>query len=862
MDPEPRKEDREREPSATRPRNATRSYLTYLGSLRKQARTGLLTITSGSTTRTFCVESGIVTMVWASDHVTFYREVLASMDGFKEKKLVKALRDPRAANAFLMETAVEAGIVTRDAARSRLDALAREELFVNSLRRGTSVQFSAGAVDMATLGRGVQTWKLHVDLLEGVVALCREKGYSEQMLADLLPAEDLVLGTTTSPAQGKPASGVAAELLQLVDGARSVAEIIKGSSHPRFESWIALLSLEMAGLVQPLVSADLVVAGHRFRKEGRTDRALQLFLRAEEMGGGSPDLDLTIGRAYELMGESAQAVDRYLRHASAELVDRDPDAALEVLRRVVSLDRDCVDARQRMCAILDRKGAVDDLVIELRALAQVQQRVGERRDAILALERIVALGRADQGLLDELTQLASEDGSPQGAAGFLRRLAAEHASHLEPVAARLLHEHLSRIAPEALDVRLELGRALEREGRGEAALRIYRELLLKVLEPGGFPEALAPRLRFAAERILARDADNVEALLGLSRLATASGDAPAGRSCLEKLAAIHEREGRPREAAEALEELSQGGVQDAAMQRRLALALHQAGEDERAVSVLLSVGRSALEEKDLDEAESCLRRCLDLSPFRVEVHQGLLEIHRQRGDAREGRECLVNLISLHRISGDMEARESALRELIPIAESETSWRLVLSEILEATRREEEAIETLLEIARMEERAGNRGHASRACERVLRLVPGHVQASRLLESIHRTPVAPLVGGRSDEPQLGSRLESLEQSLGRRIEDLASRLKETGREDRPPTPAIRERIEPVVDSSPVVAMPSPRKPVSAVPAGAPVSVLPVSLPIQEPQEGAKEVTEGDRAAASDIASIVARLKDLRS
>ncbi len=824
---------------------SSRNALSVLFSLHKERKTGILTVTNGSSRRAFSIKDGILNMIWVPDNPGYFRTLVLGVEKLKEKKLTRLLRDEHARASFLPEAVSAAGLVPATVLKRLLRETASREIISRSQQKNASLLFEPGSSDLRFLGSRVEKWELGIDLIELVVEASRKKGLVEESLADVLVNRELIL-TRAAKKTGQGLSEETEKVLAQVTGRLSVGELIQSEIMPSFDLWVLLTRMEAEGLVRRLTASETVSVAECYRKEGRTDKALHLYLAAEEMGASNSDLTLTIGRTFDLMGDGIQAIERYLDYACPQTMETSPDAALEVLRQVLVLDRENVEARQRLIVLLERKGAKDDLVVEYRGLAQVCRESGRLPEALNALERVVALGKGDGALFAEMAALASAGGGSRDAIPIFRKMASEYAGSLPATAARQLHEYLSQLEPDAVDVKVELGRALEKEGRSDAAHRVYLEILEHHTTPGAStPQSMMARLQFAAERVLASDPVHEGALSFLAELSARENDQAGARALFGRLAKLHGDAGDAQARAEALSRLVELGEEDTAVLRDLARAQVTCGREDLAVKTLVSLADSLLSSNELVEAQGIYEEVLQVSPFEMQAHRMLVSCLSRSGDRRRLVPCLEDLARLACLTQDHEAQVEALTRLIELEPRKLSWRSELARVFEVTGREDELVHLLLDLGRAEDLAGNRGYAMAACEWILRVIPGHTQASTLLSSLQKSSSGStgylLPDGGQDEA-LTARISELEDSLKSRLEEISNRIPDeraSGLSSPPVTLPSDEQGFSSREEKPIPSKPSPQVPV-------------------DDEVGKREIPE---TKGPDIGSIVEQLKQMR-
>lgn len=207
---------------------------------------------------------------------------------------------------------------------------------------------------------------------------------------------------------------------------------------------------------------------------------LQDARRAAGASGLTAEIDETRMEAYRRSGRLNELAEELAHRNSpndlallATIWDElgDTTRALDAYRRVLARQRNAIDIRLRVIALLSREGRIDDVVAEYRALVRVAPReprfvtelaqllmeTGKRAEALKLLSSIAAQHPRDARLHEALAQLYTRWQEPERAAAELTLL--------------------TRIAPEDPMHLVVLGEQQIEQGDREAALATWRRIL-------------------------------------------------------------------------------------------------------------------------------------------------------------------------------------------------------------------------------------------------------------------------------------------------------------------------------------------------------------------------------------------------
>jgi tetratricopeptide (TPR) repeat protein len=270
----------------------------------------------------------------------------------------------------------------------------------------------------------------------------------------------------------------------------------------------------------------ILQSAQKHLQKGALDRALKDYQSLLEVDPRDANVRLKVGDLHLRRGETAPAIDAYLKVAAQFMGDGFDAKAVAIYKQVTRIDARRHDVYEPLAELYQRMGLGAEAMAALQAAADAHHRAGRRREALELLRRMASL-------------------DPANAASRLK-------------VAELLRQE--RLAEEAVVEYREAAAELERQGDAEGAAAA----LERALELGAGAEL---RERAARLRLRSGQAERAEALA--RGVVEAEPDAPGG---WELLAEIHQEAGRERELTE--------------VYRRLAEVYRKRGDEERARSIL------------------------------------------------------------------------------------------------------------------------------------------------------------------------------------------------------------------------------------------------------------------------------------
>ena len=133
----------------------------------------------------------------------------------------------------------------------------------------------------------------------------------------------------------------------------------------------------------PLALSSLGLA---FFEQQDYERSLECYQRAAHVAPADPVPQEKVARIYERMGRLKEATEASLQAAELHLRARDAERALDNWKHVLSLYPEHLSTRQRMAAVYERLGRVEESVHEYVAVASILQHNGDLTRAMKSVE--------------------------------------------------------------------------------------------------------------------------------------------------------------------------------------------------------------------------------------------------------------------------------------------------------------------------------------------------------------------------------------------------------------------------------------------------------------------------------------------
>lgn len=301
-----------------------------------------------------------------------------------------------------------------------------------------------------------------------------------------------------------------AEVVELLDGSRTVREVVARFPTRRFEVYQLLAELAKSQTIRPIPVADL---NRRVLELARRDRKRATALLEKSLEQSPHHLELLATKAMlaEKAGDVAEAVEALKLVAHLQLENAEREAAIATLKRLAKLAGDDPFAWEKSFELAIEDGRAKDATALGRKLVEIHRKPGLHRKVVLVLERLGAMHGPTWELERELAEARAEAGDRDAAVKGLEKFAASQVALASYPLACKAYEQVLAIQPTRARARerlddLRSGALVQRKTRWR---RIRRRALACfvafVVLPWIAYEALARRAFVEATRAMVRE---------------------------------------------------------------------------------------------------------------------------------------------------------------------------------------------------------------------------------------------------------------------------------------------------------------------------------------------------------------------
>jgi tetratricopeptide (TPR) repeat protein len=703
-------------------------------SLQNKRWTGTLEVTSGQHRRCFLFfRDGLVQHRKMDHSQVILGRALFEQGLIDELDYVLTLQDHERTGRRLGEVLVELGLVDAGAIQQALGFQAREDIFDVFTWTNLDVRFHAGEPPLPAVFTAQDLeQRLNISGMSILMEAARRADEWEH-IRQAIPSEHDVL----APVAPQLAEGlVDRRLAILLDGYRSAYEIAHQAPIATLEGLKKLGELVTQGHVKRLEPAELAKVGVEAERDEDWEKALRVYELAASRGLEHLDLYRRIARAYQKLGRSQEALDRWIGVADRCVRVERRDLAVTALRDALELDQSNVELRRRLARLLVDSGLPQDAAVELRAVVELaDKQKAPPAKVVELLQELLELVPNDRPALEKLAGLHSKAGDTVQAMTRLDDLASAHIEAGQPDEAVAVYYRILDIDAENLDAHLRLAQTLAKMGSTDDAVREYRRLADTLYKSGLIANSINWSFLIQVyESIVDLEPSSTPAWEWLAKAYLENGQQELAISRYEGMAKSLEAppgEAPPPELLQPLRRIVELSPERLDVRRRLADAHLALNQVDRAGRVLRELAEKALELGKRLDAREAWDEALHVQPFDMDARRGLATMaeHDGQGDDAQAAWRAVGGMCLRAGLHEDAARD--LRRAIQLKPDDPEALHDLARADEARGAQRAAAAAYARFAELMLARGNQGLAREALERARRLEPGHSEANRLL-----------------------------------------------------------------------------------------------------------------------------------
>lgn len=309
------------------------------------------------------------------------------------------------------------------------------------------------------------------------------------LIRDVIPSDSTHYVLSRQPREpGEPSQKQLLEqMTPLLDGSRSVTEIVAAFPHRRFEAYQMLADLAETQAIKVAGAGDM---NRMIQEVSRHDRSRAMALLERGLESSPRNLDLLCTKALlaEELGELEQATEALKMAVHLQLESGAVDGARAGLERLKELGPEDPFVYERSFELALEEGRVDDALADGEHLVELYREPGLFRKAARVLERMVEASDGAWDHVRALAQARADAGERDEAIKGLESYGSRHLSAENYAFAHKVYAEILAIDPDSQGAR----ETIDEIKSGEMARRkaFWRKMKSRVLLVGALVAAL------------------------------------------------------------------------------------------------------------------------------------------------------------------------------------------------------------------------------------------------------------------------------------------------------------------------------------------------------------------------------------
>lgn len=467
-------------------------------------KNGVLSIVDGRQATHLCFREGQLTALAYPDRPGVAEFLVAA--GIADPAAIERARKSKRGGS-LCEHLVRAQLVTREDLTHWIEARITDEACELLMTRSGTFEFHEGEVHEELFDADERELEIALAATPLLLEAARRADHWK-LVRERIPSDSVHYELARQPKEAATpeAAELAAQVIALLDGTRSVGEIAAHFPHRRFElyelfsAWVATRTLRPCD--PEALSQQIRALAGRDRK-----RAWELLERGLELDPRNLSLLTAKVELAEELGQLEDACEALKLVVHLELESGRGAEALTSLGKLKQLDANDPFVWEKSFELALSERRVKDALTDAHKLVELYRGPGLHRKACAVVERMIELAGETWELVRELAQLSVEAGDAKAAVAMLERYGQARSAEEDYVRARRVYEEILAIEPKNKSAR----KTLDEIASGEAARKRirWRKLRRRVIA-GACAAVILPALCYEG---LAR-----HAIVGATRL--------------------------------------------------------------------------------------------------------------------------------------------------------------------------------------------------------------------------------------------------------------------------------------------------------------------------------------------------------
>lgn len=462
--------------------------------------------------------------------------------------------------------------------------------------------------------------------------------------------------------------------------------------------------------------------------KGDTAGAESVLREVVSLQPDSIDARLRLRDHYLATDDTERAVIEIRKAAELYLEGDRKDDALENFERIVYLDESDIEARKAMKNIYQDLGNNEAAVEQLMTISVLHHQAGDLKEAGSTLREILKIDKENMGAFESLKDIYLETDQIDNAIELCNEKAEEYYKEKKVDNALALFGEIVSFAPNSI----------------QTAIR-YKDILLEMDEIGSGIEQLIRLSELYAnnnqyneaeeslKQLLLYNSNHIEALDLLKKLYIDSDQKAKALDLLYGFVDIDLHANDFDNARNHINELLELAPDNPQALEYQAKVEQLTGNTADAISIFMKLVE--IHSDKPKESSKYLNKAIGLDPDNIETRRTLADLYIQTDDQASAYKQLIEIFNLELAAEQFENAEKTLLECTGMdAENETGWSK-LAGLYEKTSQVPKALDALFKTADIRMKRDNVFGAEEMLNRVLQLDENNVKALSLLSELH-------------------------------------------------------------------------------------------------------------------------------
>jgi tetratricopeptide (TPR) repeat protein len=274
-------------------------------------------------------------------------------------------------------------------------------------------------------------------------------------------------------------------------------------------------------------------AARKYAQKGAREKALREYHTLLKLDPRDAKLHLEIGDCYRRWGQIDEAIIQYARVAEQYKDDGFDARAVAVFKQILNLDPKRYTAYVSLSELYQRMGLDSEALSALQAAADAQHKEGSKREALELLRKMATLDPTNTTSRLKVAELLRQAGMQRDAVDEYQLVIVELERQGATEAILSVEERILELQPERMDLALSIGRRLVELGKAGEAEPFARQVLEKDSE-----DCDAYELLIQIHKALANDEELAVTTRALAKIFRDRGDEGRARELSQRISCL------------------------------------------------------------------------------------------------------------------------------------------------------------------------------------------------------------------------------------------------------------------------------------------------------------------------------------